>query len=215
MLYIVISSQWYLSLFKFNVFITFVSLQSGLTPIHVAAFMGHENIVHALTHHGASPNTTNVVSRTFLLHHGSTSVHVKSPHSWLFFVSFQRGETALHMAARAGQADVVRYLLKNGAKVETKSKVRRMSLIINHYVSSVLKFQQEVTLSSPAGWPDSVAYLQPAGESRHRPAVVAMRRLCERCHHLRLHPPSPGRTWRTPRRCCHAAGKRSLTLLLN
>lgn len=28
------------------------------------------------------------------------------------------------MAARAGQADVVRYLLKNGAKVETKSKVR-------------------------------------------------------------------------------------------
>lgn len=55
------------------------------------------------------------------------------------------------MAARAGQADVVRYLLKNGAKVETKSKVRRMSLIINHYVSSVLKFQQEVTLSSPAG----------------------------------------------------------------
>lgn len=26
--------------------------------------MGHENIVHALTHHGASPNTTNVVSAT-------------------------------------------------------------------------------------------------------------------------------------------------------
>lgn len=41
-----------------------VSVQSGLTPIHVAAFMGHENIVHALTHHGASPNTTNVVSAT-------------------------------------------------------------------------------------------------------------------------------------------------------
>lgn len=40
------------------------------------------------------------------------------------FSVFQRGETALHMAARAGQADVVRYLLKNGAKVETKSKVR-------------------------------------------------------------------------------------------
>lgn len=46
--------------------IIFVSLQSGLTPIHVAAFMGHENIVHALTHHGASPNTTNVVSRSLL-----------------------------------------------------------------------------------------------------------------------------------------------------
>lgn len=44
-------------------------LQSGLTPIHVAAFMGHENIVHALTHHGASPNTTNVVSKSFLMMH--------------------------------------------------------------------------------------------------------------------------------------------------
>lgn len=38
------------------------------------------------------------------------------------------------MAARAGQADVVRYLLKNGAKVETKSKVRTPSLVINHCV---------------------------------------------------------------------------------
>lgn len=47
---------------------------------------------------------------------------------------FQRGETALHMAARAGQADVVRYLLKNGAKVETKSKVRTLSHMINHCV---------------------------------------------------------------------------------
>uniref|UniRef100_A0A673LSZ1 Ankyrin-3-like n=1 Tax=Sinocyclocheilus rhinocerous TaxID=307959 RepID=A0A673LSZ1_9TELE len=59
--------------------------QSGLTPIHVAAFMGHENIVTQLTNHGASPNTMNV-----------------------------RGETALHMAARAGQANVVKFLVANG-----------------------------------------------------------------------------------------------------
>lgn len=39
--------------------------QSGLTPIHVAAFMGHVNIVSQLMHHGASPNTTNVVSILF------------------------------------------------------------------------------------------------------------------------------------------------------
>lgn len=50
------------------------------------------------------------------------------------FCVSQRGETALHMAARAGQADVVRYLLKNGAKVETKSKVRTMNHIISHCV---------------------------------------------------------------------------------
>lgn len=40
----------------------FFSAQSGLTPIHVAAFMGHDNIVHQLINHGASPNTSNVVS---------------------------------------------------------------------------------------------------------------------------------------------------------
>lgn len=91
--------------------------------------MGHENIVHALTHHGASPNTANVVRGSsprccmlkmadFLGRKQQSSLSpgvAACPH--------QRGETALHMAARAGQADVVRYLLKNGAKVETKSKV--------------------------------------------------------------------------------------------
>lgn len=80
--------------------------------------MGHENIVHALTHHGASPNTTNVVSLLGHAHSQQEAVPLSDAS-----VSLQRGETALHMAARAGQADVVRYLLKNGAKVETKSKV--------------------------------------------------------------------------------------------
>lgn len=36
---------------------------------------------------------------------------------------FQRGETALHMAARAGQSNVVRYLVQNGARVDAKAKV--------------------------------------------------------------------------------------------
>lgn len=55
------------------------------------------------------------------------------------------------MAARAGQADVVRYLLKNGAKVETKSKVRTMSLIINHCVGRNKKQTVIITLCSSAG----------------------------------------------------------------
>lgn len=56
-------------------------VQSGLTPIHVAAFMGHENIVHALTHHGASPNTTNVVSVLILMHSD-----FKGPHKLIIIV---------------------------------------------------------------------------------------------------------------------------------
>lgn len=35
----------------------------------------------------------------------------------------QRGETALHMAARAGQAEVVRCLLRNGALVDARARV--------------------------------------------------------------------------------------------
>ncbi|KAJ3608361.1 hypothetical protein NHX12_025409, partial [Muraenolepis orangiensis] len=75
---------------------------SGLTPIHVAAFMGHDNIVSQLTNHGASANTTNV-----------------------------RGETALHMAARAGQSNVVRYLVQNGAYVDAKAKDNQTPLHIS------------------------------------------------------------------------------------
>lgn len=68
-----LSPRFLLSLFSLRVassaqITVFVCLQSGLTPIHVAAFMGHENIVHALMHHGASPNTTNVVSTTLVSH---------------------------------------------------------------------------------------------------------------------------------------------------
>lgn len=37
--------------------------QSGLTPIHVAAFMGHLNIVLLLLQNGASPDVSNIVSR--------------------------------------------------------------------------------------------------------------------------------------------------------
>lgn len=37
-------------------------VQSGLTPIHVAAFMGHLNIVLLLLQNGASPDVSNIVS---------------------------------------------------------------------------------------------------------------------------------------------------------
>lgn len=37
-------------------------MQSGLTPIHVAAFMGHLNIVLLLLQNGASPDVSNIVS---------------------------------------------------------------------------------------------------------------------------------------------------------
>lgn len=46
----------------------FLCVQSGLTPLHVAAFMGHLNIVKNLLQRGASPNASNVVRTPFLPH---------------------------------------------------------------------------------------------------------------------------------------------------
>lgn len=71
-----------------------VHFQSGLTPLHVAAFMGCMNIVIFLMQNGASPNIPTV-----------------------------RGETPLHLAARANQVDIIRILLRNGADVNATARV--------------------------------------------------------------------------------------------
>ena len=68
--------------------------QSGLSPLHVASFMGHMNIVIYLIQHNAKPDYPTV-----------------------------RGETALHLAARAQQTDIIRILLRNGATVDAKARV--------------------------------------------------------------------------------------------
>ena len=69
--------------------------QSGLTPLHVASFMGCMNIVIFLLQHGANANAPTM-----------------------------RGETPLHLASRANQTDIVRILLRNGAQVDARARVR-------------------------------------------------------------------------------------------
>ena len=71
--------------------------QSGLTPLHVASFIGNESVVSYLLDKGAST--------------GSVT---------------QRGETPLHYAARAGHPNIMRQLLDNGAQVDAKSKARAL-----------------------------------------------------------------------------------------
>ena len=71
-----------------------VCFQSGLTSLHVVAFMGYMNITLYLLQHGSNPNTTTV-----------------------------RGETALHLAARANQTEILRILLRNGATVDARARV--------------------------------------------------------------------------------------------
>ena len=57
--------------------------------------MGCVNIVIFLIQHGANADVTTI-----------------------------RGETPLHLAARAKQADIIRILLRNGAQVDAKARVR-------------------------------------------------------------------------------------------
>ncbi len=62
--------------------------------------MGHMNIVIYLIQHGANPDTPTV-----------------------------RGETALHLAARANQTDIIRILLRNGAQVDAKARVSGVTTV--------------------------------------------------------------------------------------
>lgn len=75
-------------------------LQSGLTPLHVASFMGCMNIVIFLLQHEANPDVPTV-----------------------------RGETPLHLAARANQTDIIRILLRNGAKVDARARVSKCKIV--------------------------------------------------------------------------------------
>lgn len=65
-----------------------------MTPLHVASFMGCMNIVIYLLQHGAGANAPTM-----------------------------RGETPLHLAARANQTDIVRILLRNNAHVDARARV--------------------------------------------------------------------------------------------
>lgn len=83
------------SFFFIQYFVSFIyNSQSGLTPLHVASFMGCMNIVIYLLQHGAGANAPTM-----------------------------RGETPLHLAARANQTDIVRILLRNNAHVDARARV--------------------------------------------------------------------------------------------
>ena len=79
------------------------TFQSGLTPLHVASFMGHTAIVTYLLENGAETETATM-----------------------------RGETALHLAARANQIEVMRILIRARANVDAKAKVSSLLLFVFH-----------------------------------------------------------------------------------
>ena len=96
-------------------------MQSGLTPLHVASFMGHMNIAMFLLQSGADPNYQTV-----------------------------RGETPLHLATRANQTDIIRVLLRHGAHVDAKARVFLTTFILlkcGNTVALLLSSQYKCTVS--------------------------------------------------------------------
>lgn len=86
--------------------------ESGLTPLHVSAFMGSMNIAIFLLQNEAKPDATTV-----------------------------RGETPLHLAARANQTDIVRILLRNNANVDSAAKVNVLiSCLLLHIFEKIWIF---------------------------------------------------------------------------
>ena len=124
--------------------------QSGLTPLHVASFMGCMNIVIYLLQHDASPDVPTV-----------------------------RGETPLHLAARANQTDIIRILLRNGAQVDARARVSGLACyfytitnpthkvvhFFTHYICalmrlSVCRFQLRICLTNFGNYFNSISALK-------------------------------------------------------
>lgn len=57
-----------------------------------------------------------------------------------------RGETPLHLAARANQADIIRILLRSGAQVDAKARVSNNLNVHPHSIEGILSL---VTLYPP------------------------------------------------------------------
>uniref|UniRef100_A0A8C3DME5 Uncharacterized protein n=1 Tax=Corvus moneduloides TaxID=1196302 RepID=A0A8C3DME5_CORMO len=93
---------------------------NGFTPLHIACKKNRIKVMELLVKYGASIQAiTEAGSQHKLSWVGLTLAKL-----------FLRGETALHMAARAGQVEVVRCLLRNGALVDARAREEQTPLHI-------------------------------------------------------------------------------------
>lgn len=81
--------------------------------------MGCMNIVIYLLQHAASPDIPTV-----------------------------RGETPLHLAARANQTDIIRILLRNGAQVDARARVKKKNTVLVNVWFQYSRYSDKISNSA-------------------------------------------------------------------
>uniref|UniRef100_A0A1I8I2C9 ANK_REP_REGION domain-containing protein n=1 Tax=Macrostomum lignano TaxID=282301 RepID=A0A1I8I2C9_9PLAT len=100
--------------------------ESGLTPLHVAAFMGHNSVALLLLQHGANVNSLTVRTET-PLHLSVRSGQLEASRALLRCgaqpdARAKDNQTPLHVASRLGNAEIVALLLQSGASPDATCK---------------------------------------------------------------------------------------------
>lgn len=106
----------------------------GWTPLHVAAFFGHSEVVNALLDRGADVNarSTNSMKNT-PLHAAAAGGNIELVRLLLergadANASQEGGWTALHSAAQSGNREMVELLLAHGAHVNSRAENNQAAL---------------------------------------------------------------------------------------
>ncbi len=93
----------------------------GFTALHLACFFGHPNLAEMLLRYGADPNARSRNAMAVMPLHSAAAARKQRSVEWLVEygadvnATQHGGWTALHEAARQGNAEMAEYLLGKGA----------------------------------------------------------------------------------------------------